>query len=256
EDVLEDLPPKQIAYYSTQMPPIQLESYYGCLESVQGTANQEGKKRMLAALSDLKLISDHPKLYDSQWEQIPVNTLIEQSAKLSATVKIIEKIVNLDQKVILFSDRRLTQHLLKKVVEQVFGLAKVAIVNGDTPTNITSQRSMKQSRQQVIDDFQQQKGFNAIVMSPKAAGVGLNITEANHVIHYSRWWNPAKEDQASDRVHRVGQTRDVHIYIPMAVDQEIRTFDLVLNDLLEKKRKLSNDILYPTERTEVTPTDL
>jgi SNF2 family DNA or RNA helicase len=256
EDVLEDLPPKQIAYYSTQMPPIQLESYYGCLESVQGTANQEGKKRMLAALSDLKLISDHPKLYDSQWEQIPVNTLIEQSAKLSATVKIIEKIVNLDQKVILFSDRRLTQHLLKKVVEQVFGLAKVAIVNGDTPTNITSQQSMKQSRQQVIDDFQQQKGFNAIVMSPKAAGVGLNITEANHVIHYSRWWNPAKEDQASDRVHRVGQTRDVHIYIPMAVDQEIRTFDLVLNDLLEKKRKLSNDILYPTERTEVTPTDL
>ena len=256
EDVLEDLPLKQITYHRTQMPPVQLESYYACLKSVQGSANQEGKKRMLSALSDLKLISDHPKLYDSQWELIEVEGLVEQSAKLIATVKIMEKIVNLDQKVILFSDRRPTQHLLKRVLEKLFELDKVSIVNGDTPTNITSRRSMKLSRQQVIDEFQRHRGFNAIVMSPKAAGVGLNITEANHVIHYSRWWNPAKEDQASDRVHRVGQTKDVHIYIPMAIDEKIQTFDLVLNDLLEKKRKLSNDILYPTDQTEVTPSDL
>ena len=62
---------------------------------------------------------------------------------------------------------------------------------------------MKLSRQQAVDQFQAASGFNAIIMSPLSAGVGLNITEANHVIHYSRWWNPAKEDQASDRVYRI-----------------------------------------------------
>ena len=99
-------------------------------------------------------------------------------------------------------------------------------------------------------------GFNAIVMSPLAAGVGLNITEANHVIHYSRWWNPAKEDQASDRVYRIGQTRPVHIYLPMATYPDFQTFDVILHELLERKRQLSQDTLFPTERAEVTPLDI
>ena len=89
-------------------------------------------------------------------------------------------------------------------------------------------------------------------MSPLAAGVGLNITEANHVIHYSRWWNPAKEDQASDRVYRIGQTRPVHIYLPMATHPDFQTFDVVLHGLLERKRQLSQGTLFPTEQAEVT----
>ena len=115
---------------------------------------------------------------------------------------------------------------------------------------------MKMSRQQAVDRFQASSGFNAIVMSPLAAGVGLNITEANHVIHYSRWWNPAKEDQASDRVYRIGQTRPVHIYLPMATHPEFQTFDVILHKLLEQKRKLSQDTLFPTERAEVTPLEI
>ena len=115
---------------------------------------------------------------------------------------------------------------------------------------------MKMSRQQEVDRLQATSGFNAIVMSPLAAGVGLNITEANHVIHYSRWWNPAKEDQASDRVYRIGQTRPVHIYLPMATHPEFQTFDVILHKLLEQKRKLSQDTLFPTERAEVTPLDI
>ena len=115
---------------------------------------------------------------------------------------------------------------------------------------------MKMSRQQAVDRFQSTSGFNAIIMSPLAAGVGLNITEANHVIHYSRWWNPAKEDQASDRVYRIGQTRPVHIYLPMATHPEFQTFDVILHELLERKRQLSQGTLFPTERAEVTPLDI
>ena len=115
---------------------------------------------------------------------------------------------------------------------------------------------MKMSRQQAVDRFQETSGFNAIIMSPLSAGVGLNITEANHVIHYSRWWNPAKEDQASDRVHRIGQKRPVHIYIPMATHPEFKTFDVILHELLERKRQLSQNTLFPTERAEVKPADI
>ncbi len=115
---------------------------------------------------------------------------------------------------------------------------------------------MKMSRQQAVDSFQKTAGFNAIVMSPLAAGVGLNITEANHVIHYSRWWNPAKEDQASDRVYRIGQKRRVHIYLPMATHPEFKTFDVILHELLERKRRLLQDTLLPTERAEVKPVEI
>ena len=115
---------------------------------------------------------------------------------------------------------------------------------------------MKMSRQQAVDSFQKTAGFNAIVMSPLAAGVGLNITEANHVIHYSRWWNPAKEDQAGDRVYRIGQKRRVHIYLPMATHPEFKTFDVILHELLERKRRLLQDTLLPTERAEVKPVEI
>ena len=115
---------------------------------------------------------------------------------------------------------------------------------------------MKMSRQQSVDHFQSKQGFNAIIMSPLAAGVGLNITEANHVIHYSRWWNPAKEDQASDRVYRIGQKRPVHIYLPIATHPEFQTFDVILNELLERKRQLSQGTLFPTEQVEVTPKEV
>ena len=69
-----------------------------------------------------------------------------------------------------------------------------------------------------MDRFKDSKGFNVIILSPDVAGVGLNLTQANHVIHYGRWWNPAKEAQATDRVHRMGQSKDVHIYYPIAKD--------------------------------------
>ena len=115
---------------------------------------------------------------------------------------------------------------------------------------------MKMSRQQSVDRFQDSSGFNTIIMSPLAAGVGLNITKANHVIHYSRWWNPAKEDQASDRVYRIGQEKPVHIYLPMATHSEFQTFDVILHELLERKRQLSQGTLFPTEQAEVTPKEI
>ena len=259
-DILNELPKKHIHVEKCQekMPSKQVRRYQAALQSTRESKSAEvqSRNRILQVLHQLRDISDHPLLADSQWEQLPTSELIAQSAKLIVTVKLLERIVRADEKVILFAERRKTQHLLAHVIREQFGLENISIVNGDTPGSTQRESSMKMSRQQAVDRFQAIPGFNAIIMSPLAAGVGLNITEANHVIHYSRWWNPAKEDQASDRVYRIGQTRPVHVYLPMATHPEFQTFDVILHELLERKRQLSQGALFPTEQAEVTPLDL
>ena len=259
-DILDDLPEKHIHDEDCQreMPPIQAERYQAALQSTQnsGSEGPQQRNQILQILHQLRDISDHPLLAGSQWEDLPIAELIEQSAKLTVTVQLLEKIRDADEKVILFAERRKTQHLLAHVVREYFSLEDVSIVNGDTPGSTQRANSMKMSRQQSVDRFQSTSGFNVIIMSPLAAGVGLNITEANHVIHYSRWWNPAKEDQASDRVYRIGQELEVHIYLPMATHPKFQTFDVILHELLKRKRQLSQGTLFPTEQAEVTPKEI
>ncbi len=259
-EILDDLPEKHIHVEDCQkqMPPTQSERYQAALQSTKDSkaTGLQQHNQILQVIHQLRDISDHPLLSDSQWEQFPVPELIEKSAKLIVTIKLLENISNANEKVILFAERRKTQQLLARVIEEQFNLESISIVNGDTPGSKQREGAMKMSRQQTVDRFQNAQGFNAIIMSPLSAGVGLNITEANHVIHYSRWWNPAKEDQASDRVYRIGQERPVHIYLPMATHSEFKTFDVILHELLERKRQLSQGTLFPTEREEVKPAEL
>ena len=87
-----------------------------------------------------------------------------------------------------------------------------------------------------------------LILSPFVAGIGLTIIEANHVIHYGRWWNPAVESQATDRTYRIGQTKDVFVYLPILRDPSGRvtpTFDERLDDLMERKQRLAEDFLRP-----------
>ena len=257
---LNGLPEKHIHVEECQqdMPPKQATRYQAALQSTQESVSTEAqsRNRILQVLHQLRDISDHPLLADSQWEQVSTPEFIAQSAKLQVTIRLLEQIAHANEKVLLFAERRKTQHLLAHVIREEFSLGNVSIVNGETPGRTQRANSMKLSRQQAVDQFQAASGFNAIIMSPLSAGVGLNITEANHVIHYSRWWNPAKEDQASDRVYRIGQTRPVHIYLPMATHSEFQTFDVILHELLERKRQLSQGTLFPTERAEVRPVDI
>jgi SNF2 family DNA or RNA helicase len=114
----------------------------------------------------------------------------------------------------------------------------------------------KGSRQETINRFQAAYGFNAIIMSPIAAGMGLNVTAANNVIHYGRHWNPAKENQATDRAYRIGQTKDVYVYYPMAVSDDFKSFDVTLDELLCRKTALATSTIFPTEMVEVKQDEL
>src|SRR5258706_2314226 len=90
-----------------------------------------------------------------------------------------------------------------------------------------------------------------MILSPKAGGVGLNITAANHVIHLSRWWNPAVEDQCNGRALRIGQTRPVTVHLPISkLPRGGRSFDQNLHALLERKRRLMHEALLPPEATD------
>lgn len=143
------------------------------------------------------------------------------------------------------------QTALKKIILEKFDLT-VNVVNGDTPTG----DKCHNSRQKLIDDFENTKGFNIIIMSPLAAGVGLNVVGANNVIHYSRLWNPAKESQATDRVYRIGQTKDVHVYYPMAIRAQGKCFDETLDYLLKRKQELAEAACYPSQKLDVTNDEL
>jgi len=114
----------------------------------------------------------------------------------------------------------------------------VPVVNGDTKA--TSVKHPEVTRLGLINEWSSRPGFGVCVLSPIAAGAGLNIVAANHVIHLERHWNPAKEDQATDRAYRIGQIRTVTVYLPIGVHPTLESFDSVLNRLLEKKRGLQS----------------
>jgi SNF2 family DNA or RNA helicase len=143
-----------------------------------------------------------------------------------------------NHKVIIFCEFRQLQLLLQRVIAAFFGFA-ASIVNGDTAAD----PGVQENRQRLIDAFQSKAGFNVIILSPLAVGFGVNIQAANHVVHFTRTWNPAKEDQATARAYRIGQTRAVRVYYPGVISERFPSFDVRLDALLARKRALAADML-------------
>lgn len=260
QDVLKELPNKiddENSKIKRLMPSKQLERYRAEINRVKNPeiTTKDGRSNILSALWNIRDISDHPYLIDSNIVNYSSKELIESSAKLQVMIQLLETIKTKNEKVIVFTDRRETQKMLQKVVFDSFSILP-SIINGDTPTIKKSNNTSKLSRQQTIDIFQTRSGFNVIIMSQLAAGLGLNVTAANHIIHYSRHWNPAKENQATDRAYRIGQVKDVYVYYPMAIANDFDTFDIILDRLLQRKKLLAQNTLFPTEQAEINPDEL
>lgn len=251
KDAAKDLPDKIELKEKVLMPPVQKEAY----ASVVNDYTSGIQPNMLVTIMHLREVSEHPYLYDSTLLNHETDEIVETSARLQATIKFLDEIKKREEKVIIFVERKETQKMLQKLCLKRYGII-TKIINGDTPSIVKRYMPNKQSRQSSIDEFQAVDGFNVIIMSPVAAGMGLNVTAANHVIHYSRHWNPAKENQATDRAYRIGQTKDVFVYYPMAVRADIKSFDETLDDLLSRKTSLATSTIFPTERVEVKQEEL
>lgn len=248
-DAAKDLPMKYEVKEQVNMPTIQEKMY----RYVVSSYNPNKKGDMLVTIMGIREVSEHPYLHDDSLLAHDCDELIDDAARLTATISFLDKIRASSEKVILFAERKETQKMLQRVVRNRYGYT-AKIINGDTPTS-SDPNAGKQSRQSAIDDFQNRHGFGVIIMSPVAAGMGLNVTAANHVIHYSRHWNPAKENQATDRAYRIGQDKDVYVYYPMAVSPDFKSFDVTLDELLSRKINLASSTIFPTERIEVKPED-
>jgi hypothetical protein len=152
----------------------------------------------------------------------------------------LDEIAKAGEKALIFVEAVALQPVLASLIQRRFGLAaQPMIINGGTAGDQRARR---------VEAFQgAPRGFDAMILGPRAAGIGLTLTAANHVIHLSRWWNPAVEDQCTDRVYRIGQARPVTVWLPQAVfpDQPERSFDLQLDRLLQRKRALSRELLAP-----------
>lgn len=251
KDAAKDLPDKIELKEKVLMPPVQKEAY----ASVVNDYTSGIQPNMLVTIMHLREVSEHPYLYDSTLLNHETDEIVDTSARLQATIKFLDEIKKKEEKVIIFVERKETQKMLQKLCLKRYGII-AKIINGDTPSIVKRNMPNKQSRQSSIDEFQAVDGFNVIIMSPVAAGMGLNVTAANHVIHYSRHWNPAKENQATDRAYRIGQTKDVFVYYPMAVRSDIKSFDETLDDLLSRKTSLATSTIFPTERVEVKQEEL
>ena len=238
---LADLPPKNEQVIDCEMTAEEAERHVAV---VQALSRRGVGRQTLGLLQELAQLSQHPWLGDQDVLERDVDSLISVSAKLRSTLHVLDDIAARGEKVIIFARLVAAQQLLARVIGARYRI-QVDIVNGATKRSWGG----RDVRKQVLDRFRAAPGFSVIVLSPFVAGVGLTLTEANNVIHYGRWWNPAVEDQATDRAYRIGQPRTVTVYYPVLRDPSGKlphgTFDEALHALLVKKRGVARDFLHP-----------
>ncbi|TYC83806.1 DEAD/DEAH box helicase [Novosphingobium sp. BW1] len=236
-DVATDLKDKRIDEESRSltMSPFQRGLYVGAIDAFRRSGAAPGSH--LALLHKLRLLCSDPD--ESAGGTLDaIESYRTRSPKLDWLLDTLDVIRSRGEKAIVFCEFKAIQRLIRHYVREAFGIP-VDIINGET----TAVASSIDSRQKRIHAFQQRPGFGVIVLSPVAVGFGVNMQAANHVIHFTRTWNPAKEDQATDRAYRIGQTRDVFVYYPTVSASDFKTFDVKLDELLERKRALASDML-------------
>ena len=179
------------------MPGEQAGAYSDHLNKLNG-----GQIIMIQALHGFKRISLAPRPYAKFYDD--PDGFIASSGRLVEFFKILDEVKMRDEKALIFIESLELQPILAWVLKQKYRLLKLPLIINGTVSGLNRQKS--------VDEFQEEAdGFNVMLISPKAGGVGLNLTAANNVIHLERWWNPAVEDQCNDRTYRIGQKKDVNV---------------------------------------------
>ncbi|SDT09300.1 Superfamily II DNA or RNA helicase, SNF2 family [Paenibacillaceae bacterium GAS479] len=228
------LPPKTIIECPVPLGKVQKKLYSDIVHKVKTKQMQA-----LQAIQKLIAICAHPALEDNQFAGLDIHDI----PKLHYTIEIIREIREKGEKVLIFTHLRELQVLLRDKIRDNFDV-NPNIING-----------MTERRQRVVDDFNSRSGFSVMILSPHAAGTGLTITSANHVIHYTRWWNPAVENQATDRVYRIGQERPVQVYYPIVSDEErvlhSGTVEQIMHRIISDKQELATSIVVSSDKLDI-----
>ncbi|NBD24174.1 DEAD/DEAH box helicase [Paenibacillus glycinis] len=217
------------------------------MDQVKKLEGIQRKGAILAALTQLKQLCDHPVLLTKEAVPLPEDAdeaaaesaaLISRSAKLERLLDLVKELRDEGERCLIFTQYIGMGQILQRVLKQELG-ENVLYLHGGTS---------KTARDRMIDEFQSRElppGVqpNIFILSIKAGGVGLNLTAANHVFHFDRWWNPAVENQATDRAYRMGQTRDVQVHKFISLG----TLEERIDEMLESKQQLSDDVITSSE---------
>ena len=211
-----DLSKKQVVLYRKTV-----EETARAIESADGMSR---RGIVLASIIRLKQICNHPDQYLGQEAYTP-----SESGKFELLRELCETIYEKRERVLVFTQFKEITSYLKDFLEEIFHAEGAVIHGGVTP----------KQRTRIVERFQSEEYMPFIVCSVKAAGTGLNLTKANHVIHFDRWWNPSVENQATDRAFRIGQTKNVmvHKFISKGTVEE------KINTLIESKRELAENVI-------------
>ncbi len=228
KNIIADLPDKLEMTTYTTLTKKQVALYKQLIEQVAEKLEEsqgiERKGLVLASIMKFKQICNHPDQYLAREDFKP-----EQSGKFEQLREICETIYEKRERVIVFTQFKEMTEPISDFLSEIFS-KKGFVLHGGTPVK---------RRSEMVEQFNAEHYIPYMVLSVKAGGVGLNLTGANHVIHFDRWWNPAVENQATDRAFRIGQTKNVmvHKFVTQGTIEE------KIDAIIEEKQKLSGDIL-------------
>jgi len=232
--VISDLPEKQEMKVYLSLTAEQITLYEAVVKDVMQQiedAEAEGIARrglVLSLLMQLKQICNHPAQYLKDGSQIE-----GRSGKVTRLTEMLEEIYAAGDRVLIFTQFAEMGELLYQHCRQTFY---------DEPLWLHGSTKVK-TRDELVRRFQAEHGPTVFLLSLKAGGVGLNLTRANHVIHFDRWWNPAVENQATDRAFRIGQTRNVQVHKFICAG----TLEEKIDALIESKQALAEQIVGQDE---------
>ncbi|WP_151735725.1 DEAD/DEAH box helicase ['Paenibacillus yunnanensis' Narsing Rao et al. 2020] len=229
-DISKDLPEKLELKAYCALTETQAALYQGVVNEMLGVIGERSgfarRGLVLASLTQLKQICDHPQLLRRDEGK---GGRAEQSGKLDMLFEVLDSIAESGEAALIFTQYVAMGELLVSRLAKRYGTAPLFLHGGVA----------KRERDEMVRVFQEGEGPAFFVLSLKAGGVGLNLTRANHVIHYDRWWNPAVENQATDRAFRIGQHKNVQVHKLICQG----TLEERIDELIERKKNLSEQVV-------------
>jgi len=198
------------------------------IKTIKGAEGIQRRGAVLATLSKLKQVCNHPAQFLGDNSAIP-----GRSGKLARLTEMLEEALAEGDRALVFSQFAEMGGIIQKHLQETFG-REVLFLHGATP---------KKQRDRMVERFQSANGDGdsprVFVLSLKAGGTGLNLTAANHVFHFDRWWNPAVENQATDRAFRIGQTRNVQVHKFICAG----TLEDKIDEMIERKKEIAASVV-------------
>ncbi len=236
--IIKDLPQKIESDYFVPLSAKQVVLYNKLIKQIEDSINEtdEGiakKGLILSSILKCKQICNHPSQY------LKIDEYKEKdSGKFLALKLLVQTIYEKRERVLIFTQYRTMIEPIMNYLEELLGLPGLSIDGSVSPADRTKR----------VNEFNGEKYYPFMVITIKAGGTGLNLTSANHVIHFDRWWNPSVENQATDRAFRIGQKKVVNVYKFICKG----TIEDKINDIIISKSKLSSKIIGKSEESTVS----